>query len=73
MYNCTYCLPTYKSNSCIIHTHFTLGGYSSRNIPNFRKCVYFYILPEYTGTYCLPSLCKRSNRKSNSKDVNFAI
>ena len=41
---------TYKSNSCIIHTHFTLRGYSSRNIPNFRKCVYFYILPEYTCT-----------------------
>ena len=51
----------------------TLRGYSSRNIPNFRKCVYFYILQEYTCTYCLLSLCKRSNRKSNPKDVNVAI
>ena len=50
-----------------------LSGYKSRNIPNFRKCVYSKILLEYTFKYCLLSLCKRSNQKSNSKDVNFAI
>ena len=54
-------------------SYYTLKGYSSRNIPNFRKCVYFKMLPEYICTYCLLSLCKRSNRKSKSKGVNFAI
>ena len=28
---------------------------------------------EYTCTYCLLSMCKRSPRKLNSKNVNFAI
>ena len=53
-----------------ISSNSILRGYSSQNIPNFRKCVYFQILPEYTCIYCLLSLCKRSNRKLSSKGVN---
>ena len=36
-----------------------LREYSSRKLPNFIKIVNFYILLEYTCTYCLISLCKR--------------
>ena len=31
-----------------------------------KKIVYFWILLEYTCTYCLLSLCKRSHEISNS-------
>ena len=40
----------------------TLRGYCYRNIPNFRKCVFFLVLTEYTCTYSLLVLCKRSNQ-----------
>ena len=34
---------------CINH----LRGYNSRNIPTFKKCVYYKILPEYTKVLIL--------------------
>ena len=56
---------------CKTITHATLRGNSSGKLPNFRKFVYFQILLKYTCIYCLLSLCKRSNRKSNSNDAIF--
>ena len=56
---------TFVRKSVLVH----VLRYSSRNIPNFRKCVYFYILPEYIHEHIAYYHCAKDQIENRTPKV----
>ena len=62
-----------KSRTSHVLAYKHLSGYSSQNIPNFTKCVYFLSFTRIYMYILLTVTVQKIKPKIKLKDVNFAI